>query len=305
MAEKILVSGLINIETTLQVDRFPIDYFPVRFPFFGINSSVSGVGYNVAKALTVLGNQVNLISIIGDDFAGCLARQTLAGLGLDRFLLAAMHDTAQSIILYDPHGQRQIHTDLKDIQQQQYPEELYRRAVRDCSLVVLCNVNFSRPLLPQARAAGKTIATDVHTIESLDDPYNKEFMDQADILFMSDENLPCSAEEWAQRVHERFNPQIVVVGLGAHGALLSLRGHTQSVHVPAVETRPIVNTIGAGDALFASFLHSYLRCQDPYLALHEAVVFASFKIGVAGAADGFLDHVSLVQLTEDLYRRMP
>jgi ribokinase len=42
----ILVSGLINIETTLKVDSFPIEYSPVRYPFFGVNSAVSGVGYN-------------------------------------------------------------------------------------------------------------------------------------------------------------------------------------------------------------------------------------------------------------------
>ena len=40
----VLVSGLINIETTLRVDAFPIPYFPVRYPFFGVSSTVSGIG---------------------------------------------------------------------------------------------------------------------------------------------------------------------------------------------------------------------------------------------------------------------
>ena len=52
---QILVSGLINIETTLKVDSFPLEYKPVRYPFFGIQSTVSGVGYNIAKALTMVG----------------------------------------------------------------------------------------------------------------------------------------------------------------------------------------------------------------------------------------------------------
>ena len=60
----ILVSGLINIETTLCVDGFPIPYRPVRYPFNQINATVSGVGYNIAKALTTLGDNVNLLSII-------------------------------------------------------------------------------------------------------------------------------------------------------------------------------------------------------------------------------------------------
>ena len=63
----ILVSGLINIETTLKVDGFPIAYEPVRYPFWGVRSTVSGVGYNIAKALTTLGDSVRLLSLIGRD----------------------------------------------------------------------------------------------------------------------------------------------------------------------------------------------------------------------------------------------
>lgn len=48
---KIFVSGLMNIETTVKIKSFPINYFPIDYPFFGVNSSVSGVGVNVGKAL--------------------------------------------------------------------------------------------------------------------------------------------------------------------------------------------------------------------------------------------------------------
>jgi ribokinase len=32
-----------------------------------------------------------------------------------------------------------------------------------------------------------------------------------------------------------------------------------------------------------------MQTDDPYLAIRQAVVFASYKIGAAGAAEGFLD----------------
>ena len=44
---RITVSGLINIETTLKVRKFPIEYYPIDYPFFGVQSEVSGVAYNV------------------------------------------------------------------------------------------------------------------------------------------------------------------------------------------------------------------------------------------------------------------
>ena len=61
---KILVSGLLNIETTVAVRGFPINYYPIDYPFFGIDSNVSGVGFNIAKAMTALGDEVNLISCL-------------------------------------------------------------------------------------------------------------------------------------------------------------------------------------------------------------------------------------------------
>jgi sugar/nucleoside kinase (ribokinase family) len=61
----------------------------------------------------------------------------------------------------------------------------------------------------------------------------------------------------------------------------------------AVKTREIVNTIGAGDALFSSFVHFYSKTQNPYEALRKAIVFASYKIGEKCASEGFLGEEEL------------
>lgn len=291
---KILVSGLINLEVTLRIDGFPIDYAPVRYPFHGVNSSISGVGYNVAKALTVLGNEVALLSLIGKDAAGMLARDALAldGIAGDG-VRAQLAQTAQSVILYDGHGRRAINVDLKDVQDAVYPPEIFAESLKGCSLAALCNINFSRPMLLKARRAGVCVATDVHAIWDIDDDYNRDFMIAADILFMSHEHLPTSPEEWARRVQNQYGNQIIVIGMGGEGALLAVRRDNFIERIPAVYTRPVVNTIGAGDALFSAFLHGYNQTADPYQAIRKAMVFASHKIGAASAADGFLDAAGL------------
>jgi acarbose 7IV-phosphotransferase len=301
---QILVSGLINIETTLQVETFPLVYEPVRFPFFGIASTVSGVGFNVAKALTILGNKVDFLSIIGEDLAGGQVRQSLAKLGIDDSrVLALMPDTAQSVIIYDRQGKRQIHTDLKDIQDRAFATDVFDEALQRSSLAVLCNINYNRPFLARAKRAGIPIATDVHTVSAIDDAYDSDFMAAADILFLSDERLPCTAEEFARRLQNRYGTAIIVIGLGTEGALLAVGENNLMERVSAVQTRAVVNTIGAGDALFSSFLHSYLIHGDPYEALRRAVVFASYKIGEAGAAEGFLGSGDLDRLVNTLEGR--
>ena len=95
-------------------------------------------------------------------------------------------------------------------------------------------------------------------------------------------------------------PAVIVIGLGGEGALLALKDSGRVQHVPAVFTRPVANTIGAGDALFSSFLHGYLQTADPLASLRNAVVFASYKIGAVGAADGFLTAVELEKLARQL-----
>lgn len=293
----ILVAGLINIETTLQVEGFPLEYNPVNYRFFGINSTVSGVGYNIAKALTTLSEPIHFLSLIGKDIA---AETVKFALGQDKIpsssVLQGLEKTSLSVILYDPSGRRQIHVDLKDVQESHYPFEQYEAAVADCSLAVLCNINFSRPFLSHAQNAGKLIATDVHTLSDLTDSYNQDYMRHAHILFMSHEKLPMPAHEWIRHVQSRFGTEIIVIGMGGEGVQMAVKQDNFNERIPAVKVRDIVNTIGAGDALFSSFVYFYNKTHDPYMAIRKAVVFAGYKIGTAGAAEGFVNEEMLETL---------
>ncbi len=294
---RILVSGLINIETTLRVEGFPIPYTPVVYPFFRINETVSGVGYNIARALTLLGDEVRLLSIIGRDPQAGLVRMALERESISgENVLDLVGQTAQSVILYDGEGRRMINADLKDVQETAYPPTNYTRAASGCDLLVLCNINFSRPFLDQARKAGRRIATDVHAISDLNDSYNADFMRAASVLFMSHEWLPVPPEEWAKRVWNRYGPDVLVIGMGKEGALLAVKKDNFIERIPAVRTRTPANTVGAGDALFSAFLHGYVKTNDPYLSLRKAMVFASYKIGETSASQGFLTEPELEEL---------
>ena len=168
----ILVSGLINTETTVRVRQFPVNYYPIDYPFFGVNTAVSGVAYNISKALKTLGDDVTLFTMTGRDFPAEYIRSELrtAGIGTD-WVRPKLKQTPNSVALYDGEGKRQIYCDLKDIQETPYdfPEDI----CRDADVVAACNINFSRPLLHQAKALGKTVATDVHVLSDIHDEFNR------------------------------------------------------------------------------------------------------------------------------------
>jgi len=289
---KILVSGLINTETTVKVRQFPIPYYPIDYPFFGVNTAVSGVACNIAKALTILGDQVTLASMTGNDFSAEYIKHdlTAAGVSVDG-IKPCLATTPSSVVLYDEEGKRQIYCDLKDIQEASYGFE--QGLCEEQDIVVVCNINFNRPLLHAAKEAGKTIATDVHVLSNVWDDYNREFMEYADILFLSDERIGEWYHEFLWQLAHTYGPQIIVLGRGSKGAAMYLRDEKRIVEQPAVRVGEIVNTVGAGDALFSSFIHYYAKGLHPVDALRRAQIFASAKIGVSGASKGFVGEEQL------------
>ena len=104
--------------------------------------------------------------------------------------------------------------------------------------------------------------------------------------------------EQALHLARLYGCTVIVLGRGSQGAAIYLRQTGEIYELPAVHTGPVVNTAGAGDALFSAFVHYYAGGVPPLEALARAQVFASVKIGVSGAAKGFVDETTV----EALYR---
>ncbi len=284
---KILVSGLVNTETTTAVRGFPIQYYPIDYTFFGVNTAVSGVAFNLAKALKTLGDEVRLSSMTGNDFSAAYILDSLRGLGIATdHIQPKLRQTPASVVLYDSDGRRQIYCDLKDIQETAYA--FNASVLEGIDLVAACNINFNRPLVHLAKQAGKIIATDVHVLSDIHDEYNREFMEHADILFLSDEAVGDGYRDFLMQLADAYPCRIIVMGRGAQGAAIYLRETGQIIDMPAVSVGTVVNTVGAGDALFSAFLHYYTKGLAPLDALQRAQVFAANKITVSGASNGFV-----------------
>lgn len=284
---KVLVSGLLNYETTARIRGFPVEYYPIDYDFFGVNSSLSGVAFNIAKAMTVLGNDVSLASLVGNDLVADMFYAELKRLDIETgHVVRKLKDTLASVVLYDESGRRQIYCDLKDIQETAY--DFSGNMLDDADAVVACNINFSRPLLDMAKKRNKLIATDVHVLSNPDDDYNRDFMRYADILFLSDEGISWDKKDFLRALGDRYHNQVIVLGMGAKGAMLYMPHQNIIVEQPACHVDNVKNTVGAGDALFSAYLHYHLSGLTPVEALRRAQMFASLKIRSHGAADGFV-----------------
>ena len=292
---KFFGAGLVNTETTVQVQSFPLEYSPVHYPFFGIQSAASGVGLNLAVALSTLGASVSLCAFIGQDSAGGVVRTQLEMLGLE-LQLEAISEHPQSVALIDNAGQRSIYTDLKDVQDRPFSPRSLEVALRGADAALIGNLNFARPALALARMAGIPIYTDLHAIRSLDNPYDTDFLEMADVLCFSGEHLPAEPVDLAlEAFHRHAQLQTIVVGAGARGAWLFERGVGAHLE-PGIPNPAMRSTIGAGDALCSSFAYFHRQSGNARFAIAKAVRFASHKLSAVGGASGFLTAAELEQM---------
>jgi ribokinase len=292
----ILVSGLITIETTVETGQFPVEYSPIDYKFYGVNSTISGVGYNIIKAIKTLGGNPTLFSVIGNDIYKNIINDEFERIGINnKYVLPIIPETSQSVILYNER-RRKIILDLKNLQETKYPVEKINEIINDIDIAIMCNINFSRDLLKVVKDHGKTIASDIHVVYDINDEYNKDFMAFSDILFLSNENIRGNENNFLQKLIETYNNKIIVIGMGGNGVLIYARENNQIKHYPAVRTREIINTIGAGDALFSAFIYFYNKTKNVYYSIEKAIIFASYKIGEKGAAEGFLTEEELLRI---------
>ena len=157
----------------------------------------------------------------GTDFPAAYIKQELEAAGISTARLKPnLRQTPSSVVLYDGEGKRQVYCDLKDIQETDYGFD--GQICGGADLVVACNINFNRPLLRLAKAAGKPIATDVHVLSRIDDDFNREFMQCADILFLSDEGIGWDYRRFLGELARTYGNRILVLGRGDKGAALYL-----------------------------------------------------------------------------------
>jgi len=296
--KKILISGLINTETTVRVRQFPVNYYPIDYPFFGVQTGVSGVAYNIARALRTLSDEVTLLTMTGQDFPAEYIRHTLDEAGISTsYIKSILRETPNSVVLYDGEGKRQIYCDLKDIQECEY--NFAANICDGADVVAACNINFNRPLLRLAKAAGKIIATDIHVLSDIHDGYSQDFIQYADILFLSDEGIYGDYQAFLLALAQTCGCRIIVLGRGSQGAAMYLREENRIYTLPAAHVGETVNTVGAGDALFSAFIHCYAKGCLPLEALVYAEVFAAAKIRRSGAAEGFVTEAELQTLYQN------
>lgn len=281
---KFLIAGIIQKETIVKIEKLPVRYKKLTNCNETIFSDIGGDAYNEANALEWLGNEVRLLSLIGEE-----DEYLIDTLGLDsRYVLPVLKRTPAAVVFYDEHRKQQTFLDIKDLSEVSYEPELFEKAMEDVDMVILSNEEFCRPLLKKVKEKGKKLVVNFQDLQPRRLTSDRDFLKVADIVYVSDDQITRDAFDVMKRLAAEFPAECIILGMGKAGVLMYTRADNMIVPYPSVHIKEVKNTVGAGNALLSCFLHYYQKDADYHQALKYALMFAAYKIGYIGTSRGFM-----------------
>lgn len=294
---KFMVAGFVQFETIVKVDELPLPYKQFESIPETINTDIGGAGFNQAMALRWLGNEVDFMSMVARNLSkrqiDAYLKRNEVDLSTD-YVLPMLDGMPTSVILYC-NGEKQTFEDVKDIRHVEYDFELLESHIQDKDMVVMSNCNFCRPIIGLAQKYNKPIALNVRSMRADKIAPKEDFMKAADILYISDDDIERDPYDIVNDCREKYDPKILIMGLGNKGVILYTKEDNSVLEYKPVKTNEIVNTVGAGNALFSAFIHYYAKTKNAKESIKNALLFASYKIGFVGTSNGFMTEQQIEQ----------
>ena len=252
---EVVVVGNVGIDTSVFLPSSPelIDGLREEGHFSSNVDCLGHAGGYTARGFAALGLDTAFIGHVGDDQMGRWVRAELTGDGIDLTGLGIdPQGTARSVNLMGSDGSRINFYDGRGHRSIAADPALAEKIFAGSRLAMFHLPDWARTLLPVAKRAGAVVACDLQDVRDPDDDYLTDFIEGADILFVSSTHHLNPAPMLKQLVR-RSNGSMVVCGRGGLGVAIATTEGIRVYPPPRVDL-PIVDTNGAGDALAVGFL---------------------------------------------------
>ncbi len=252
---EVVVLGCAGVDTNVFLPGREVDW-TVEANFTENLDTPGQAGVYASRGYAALGRRTAFLGNLGDDACGALVREALARDGIDtRGVFTDPAGTARSINVMYPDGRRKNFYDARASRLRPDPA-LSRNLLAGARLAHVHLADWARHLLPLARQLGVVVACDLQDVADPDDPYRRDFIREADILFFSAANHG-NPDPLIRAFLRRHPDRLVVAGMGSEGCALGTSAGITRV-APEPSPRPVVDTNGAGDALAVGFLVSHV-----------------------------------------------
>ena len=276
MSYKVTVIGAVNID----ICGKPFERFIPKDSNIGsVSHTIGGVGFNVARDLSLLGAEVRFVAALGDDVYSAEIENEANRFSIDMTMCKIFSGERNSVYLYvtDEHGDMLAAVNDMRINRhlnKEFFEPLIDEISKNDAVVIDANLesetllylceNITAPIFADAVSANKVTRLEACL------PYLTLFKPnaiEAGVLCGFEVNDYESAERAAEYLVDKIGVGKVFITMGAKGTV-AYDGEMAIIKAPI--SGGIVNTAGAGDAFFSCCVMAALEKKS----LEESCSFA-------------------------------
>ena len=252
---KINVLGCASVDSIMYMNNFP-QPIPQTLIADRFYETVGSTGSGKALNLSKLGFDIDFHALIGDDYYGHKIIDFLNKQKNLKFLYDFdVKPTQRHCNIMDSNGQR------ISIFAQESSDTLVGRLdkveeiIKNSDTVILNIEAYCKDYIPLIKKHKKEIWCDLHDYDGTN-PYHKEFIENADYLFMSSDNCPKYKDVMLKFLEQ--NKRIIVCTHGKNGStLLTVDGEFLDFSI--IDRYEMIDTNGAGDSFMSGFMFGYLN----------------------------------------------
>ena len=272
--------------------------------------STGGGGFNAARNLTKLGNQVTMISVRGGDAAGQAVSKAAEEAGINDMAQVFLDRVTPSYsAVLERNGDLVIGVADMDLYEHFTLRQLSRKSIREAIAAsdhILCDANLPEATLAsladRAKEAGRPLSAiaispaKVTRFANILSGLSLLFLNEAEAVALSGSDNPAS---WPDRLREMGKSRAVITR-GSKPALAFDSTHIMEFDPPKVTD--IADVTGAGDALAAATLHALAAKRSFPDAVRTGIAAAVLTLKTEAGISPDLHQTALDQLIAQVPR---
>ena len=250
----VLILGGTTYDHIVYLDQFP-QPIPQTIHQARFQETTGSTGSGKALCLLKLEAESSLYSILGDDLYGKRIIEHLNGSGVDFSYDFDPAGTERHFNLMNAEGNRISMFITQSSEHPPFNRSLIKEKLDQSGMLVLNIISYCKNFIPLLEGYTKPIWTDLHDYTD-NNPYHEPFIEAADTIFMSSDNLPDYKVTMQQLINRGKRLVVCTHGKGGSTALTT---EGEWIHEPVLTHFTLVDSNGAGDNYFAGFLYASLQ----------------------------------------------
>ena len=271
--ENIFIIGGASYNSVITLDEFP-KAIPQTIHNCNFNETIGNTGAGKALTLSKLDFNTTFHSLLGDDSFGEKVTSFLQEPNLNFINDIDPKGTERHLNIMNRIGERisifmNPSTDTPEIDYSKFEKDI------KISTYIIVNIaNYCRNILSICKQLNKDIWTDLHDYDGKDE-YHQDFIDAANYIFLSSDNLPDYKPFMLQQIAN--GKKLVVCTHGKRGATAYTKDGDW-IETPVIDAYKMTNANGAGDSFFSGFLYGFSKGYDTKKCMQFATITSGLCI---------------------------